>query len=86
MGISADSRSNSSINIGNLYLNKECTVNEKKAKAIRKQIDYHPTQPRGYVDGHNSKKGTGTLTIRGSRDAYKQAKKLAEQINERHTA
>jgi len=63
-------------------------VNEKKAKAIRKQVGYHPTDPRGYKQGGNSRieKSPGTATATGSRGTYNQAKKLAEQINERHTA
>jgi len=63
-------------------------MNEKKAKAIRKQVGYHPTDPRGYSENKNSRKAgsTGTVTAKGSRGTYNQAKKLAEQINERHTA
>jgi len=63
-------------------------MNEKKAKAIRKQVGFHPADPRGYKGGNNSKKAgsTGTLAATGSRAVYNQAKKLSEQINERHTA
>jgi len=64
-------------------------MNEKKAKAIRKQVGFHPADPRGYKGGNNSKKAgsTGTLAATGSRAVYKQAKKLAEGMeNDRRTA
>jgi len=63
-------------------------VNEKKAKAIRKQVGFHPADARGYKDSSNSRQAgsTGTVAATGSRAVYNQAKKLSEQINERHTA
>ena len=57
-------------------------MNEKKAKAIRKQVGFHPTDSRGYKDGNNSRLAgsTGTVKATGSRGTYIQAKKLAKGI------